>query len=267
MLSGTNGSNKVTYDAKHRKQFGETTKVGADKYVSNNGTTSISGYGASGTIKIPQITVNEYGHITAATDESVTITMPRAQTIPTTLKNPYSLKFGSKTYDGSSEKEITASDLGLSAALNYCGITTTALTDGATTNPIVINGSNHTAKAGCTVFYGDKEFVFSGTSWEEIGFSVDLSGYKTKQTAVSSPSASGSTTAFIDTISQDANGKITVTKKNVDYTIPSNLYIKNFDQLVMDGKISSFDLKGEFKKNFDAFAEHMINLLDDGGKK
>ena len=216
VLSGTNGSNKVTYDAKHRKQFGETTKVGADKYVSNNGTTSISGYGASGTIKIPQITVNEYGHITAATDESVTITMPSAQTIPTTLKNPYSLKFGSKTYDGSSEKEITASDLGLSAALNYCGITTTALTDGATTNPVVINGSNHTAKAGCTVFYGDKEFVFNGTSWEEIGFSVDLSGYKTKQTAVSSPSASGSTTAFIDTISQDANGTITVTKKNVD---------------------------------------------------
>lgn len=216
VLTGTNGSNKVTYDAKHRKQFGETTKVGADKYVSNNGTISISGYGASGTIKIPQITVNEYGHITAATDESVTITMPSAQTIPTTLKNPYSLKFGSKTYDGSSEKEITASDLGLSAALNYCGITTTALTDGATTNPVVINGSNHTAKAGCTVFYGDKEFVFNGTSWEELGFSVDLSGYKTKQTAVSSPSASGSTTAFIDTISQDANGKITVTKKNVD---------------------------------------------------
>lgn len=216
VLSGTNGSNKVTYDAKHRKQFGETTKVGADKYVSNNGTTSISGYGASGTIKIPQITVNEYGHVTAATDESVTITMPSAQTIPTTLKNPYSLKFGSKTYDGSSEKEITASDLGLSAALNYCGVTTTALTDGATTNPVVINGSNHTAKAGCTVFYGDKEFVFNGTSWEELGFSIDLSGYKTKQTAVSSPSASGSTTAFIDTISQDTNGKITVTKKNVD---------------------------------------------------
>lgn len=31
---------------------------------------------------------------------------------PTALKNPYSLTFGSKTYDGSSAKEITASDLG-----------------------------------------------------------------------------------------------------------------------------------------------------------
>ena len=34
------------------------------------------------------------------------------QTLPTTLKNPYSLTFGSKTYDGSEAKEITASDLG-----------------------------------------------------------------------------------------------------------------------------------------------------------
>jgi hypothetical protein len=43
----------------------------------------------------------------------------------------------------------------------------------------------------------------------------DLSNYKTKQTTVSSPSASGNATAFIDTISQDENGKITVTKKNI----------------------------------------------------
>lgn len=32
--------------------------------------------------------------------------------IPTSLKNPYSLTFGSKTYDGSAAKTITASDLG-----------------------------------------------------------------------------------------------------------------------------------------------------------
>ena len=33
-------------------------------------------------------------------------------TIPTSLKSPYSLTFGSKTYDGSAAKEIVASDLG-----------------------------------------------------------------------------------------------------------------------------------------------------------
>jgi hypothetical protein len=47
-------------------------------YTSGNTTTSISGYGASKTIKIPQITTDEYGHVTAADDESITITMPSA---------------------------------------------------------------------------------------------------------------------------------------------------------------------------------------------
>lgn len=40
-------------------------------------------------------------------------------------------------------------------------------------------------------------------------------GAKRKQTAVSSPSASGNAAAFIDTISQNEEGVITATKKNV----------------------------------------------------
>lgn len=43
----------------------------------------------------------------------------------------------------------------------------------------------------------------------------DLSNYKTKQTAVVDPTASGEAATFIDTIAQDANGVITVTKKTV----------------------------------------------------
>lgn len=42
-----------------------------------------------------------------------------------------------------------------------------------------------------------------------------LSEYKTKQTATSDPTASGYTLAFIDSITQDANGEITATKKGV----------------------------------------------------
>lgn len=53
---------------------------------------------------------------------------------------------------------------------------------------------------------------------------IDGKNFKTQQTAVSSPSASGNATAFIDTISQDANGKITVTKKNVNF---GNYYTKS----------------------------------------
>ena len=39
--------------------------------------------------------------------------------------------------------------------------------------------------------------------------------YKTVQTAVSDPTASGTALAFIDSISQDTNGEISVTKKTV----------------------------------------------------
>ena len=43
----------------------------------------------------------------------------------------------------------------------------------------------------------------------------DISGKKNVQTAVGDPTASGNAASFIDTISQNTNGEITVTKKNV----------------------------------------------------
>ena len=55
-------------------------------------------------------------------------------------------------------------------------------------------------------------------------------GAKATQTAVSSPTASGTTTSFIDTISQDAQGKITATKKTVQNASTS-----------VDGLMSSTD--------------------------
>lgn len=62
---------------------------------------------------------------------------------------------------------------GLSAYTAYLGVTTTALTDGATTNPITISGASVTAKAGNIVNYGSAEFIFNGTAWQLFG---DLSG-------------------------------------------------------------------------------------------
>ena len=47
--------------------------------------------------------------------------------------------------------------------------------------------------------------------------------YKTTQTAVSDPTASGYALAFIDSISQDTNGVITVTKKNVQVAGTSDI--------------------------------------------
>ena len=56
--------------------------------------------------------------------------------------------------------------------------------------------------------------------WQPVG------NYKTIQTAVTNPTASGKALAFIDTISQDTNGKITATKKNVnldDYALKTEI--------------------------------------------
>ena len=125
------------------------------------------------------------------------------------------LTVGSKSYDGSAAVTIAASDLGLASAMLFLGTTTTAITDGATTNPVTIGGSNKTVTAGNVVLYGSKEFVWTGSAWEELG---NEGSYKIVQAAVADPSASGTSNTFIATISQDANGKITATKKTVAVT-------------------------------------------------
>lgn len=122
------------------------------------------------------------------------------------------LTVGSKSYDGSAAVTIEASDLGLASAMLFLGTTTTAITDGATTNPVAIGGSNKTVTAGNVVLYGSKEFVWTGSAWEELG---NEGSYKIVQAAVADPSALGLSNTFIDTISQDTNGKITATKKAV----------------------------------------------------
>lgn len=64
-------------------------------------------------------------------------------------------------------------DAAARSAKGWIGITTTALTDGATTNPIVINGESVTATAGDITSYDNKEFIFNGTAWQEFGTDLD----------------------------------------------------------------------------------------------
>jgi len=57
----------------------------------------------------------------------------------------------------------------LESKTEYLGVTTTELTDGASTNPITIGGVPVTAVAGNIANYGSKEFIFNGTIWQEFG--------------------------------------------------------------------------------------------------
>lgn len=58
---------------------------------------------------------------------------------------------------------------GLASALYWIGVTTTVLTDGATTNPISVGGNDVTASAGAVAQYNTIEFVWNGTAWQELG--------------------------------------------------------------------------------------------------
>ena len=70
----------------------------------------------------------------------------------------------------------------VSSVLKMQGTTTTAISDGSTTNPIVIDGSSYTAKKGDVVMYSNKEFWWTGSAWEELG---DEASWALKTTTIS----------------------------------------------------------------------------------
>lgn len=88
----------------------------------------------------------------------------------------------------------------ITGAMHWLGITSTALVDGSTTNPIVIDGENVTAVAGdVTAVAGsgadgaaDKEFVFNGTKWQEYGSTGSLKALAFKDNATGNVTCAGS---------------------------------------------------------------------------
>jgi len=82
-------------------------------------------------------------------------------------------------------------------AIIWRGVTTTEITDGASTNPVTIDGSPYTAKSGDMVTYNLTEFVFNGTVWQEFGaastiFTETLTAGETTVTITDSAIAVGS---------------------------------------------------------------------------
>lgn len=95
-------------------------------------------------------------------------------------------------------------------ALYWVGVTTTELEDGDTTNPIVVNSENVTAKLGGMASYSGSEFVWNGSAWQEMGknnfgalaFKSSASGtYTPAGTITVSPSQAADTTASITGVS------------------------------------------------------------------
>ena len=131
VLTGASGSNGVTFDAKHAKK-GPTG--GAIKGPTAD--VSVSGYGDSKTIKVPKVTVDQYGHTTGLTEQTLTITMPSAQTLPAAATvAPKNLEdtaaIGTSTKYAREDhvhKMPTLNEIGVNATANYvifdCGSST-----------------------------------------------------------------------------------------------------------------------------------------------
>jgi len=125
--------------------------------------------------------------------------------------------------------------------MHYIGVTTTALTDGATTNPIKISNTDVTAKSGDIVMYGELEFVWasSDNKWHEFGSTGSLKALAFKDSAsgsykpegtVSQPTFTGSSSNVTITATDNTSGnyqpKGTVSKPS--FTGASMTSIGNF---------------------------------------
>lgn len=71
------------------------------------------------------------------------------------------------TYDVA-DAEARARIAELGQALYWIGVTTTALTDGDTTNPITVGGESVTANVGGIASYSGTEFAWNGSAWQML---------------------------------------------------------------------------------------------------
>lgn len=102
----------------------------------------------------------------------------------------------------------------LSGYTYYMGVTTTALSDGSTTNPVIINGSSVTANTGGICTYQSKEFIWNGTAWQEFGDLSALGDLAYADTASDTYTPQGSVSATFEgepsgvdiTVTTDSNG-------------------------------------------------------------
>ena len=107
--------------------------------------------------------------------------------------------------DAQARDDIAALKTGATSGIHYRGVTTTLLTDGASTNPITINNQQYTAKSGDVVIYGKLEFIYSDTDnkWHEFGSTGSLKGLAFKDNATGSVIPSGSVSAPTVTVAMN----------------------------------------------------------------
>lgn len=129
----------------------------------------------------------------------------------------------------------------IQGGVHYLGKTTTALSDGATTNPITIGSESVTAKQGDMVSYDagkdqDLEFIFNGTKWYEFGSTGSLKALAFKDEASATYTPAGSVGISATTI-----GDVSVTNVTASFNQVSVAATVTMDAYTPAGTISCGD--------------------------
>lgn len=127
--------------------------------------------------------------------------------------------------DTTARTEIDTLKNTVTGAMHYIGVTTTALSNGASTNPIKINNADVTAKSGDVAIYNSLEFVFSDSDskWHEFGSTGSLKALAFKDTASGdfTPAGSVSQPTFTGS-AMTSTGKFTPAGSNTGGAVTLN---------------------------------------------
>lgn len=122
--------------------------------------------------------------------------------------------------DAEARQDIEDLKGSVTGAMHFVGTTTSVLSDGATTKPIVIDGENYNQNAGDVAIYGELEFAWNGSKWQEFGSTGSLKALAFKDSATGSVTASGSNAASSVSFSGTTDGDF-VTGFETDPVLPS----------------------------------------------
>lgn len=153
-----------------------------------------------------------------------------------------------------------AIDTAIAGQGSYLGKQTVAVINTWTAANLV-NGDRVIASDSGTVTLGNiavragEDLIFWKSGDTAIWQSMD-GEFKLKQTAKASPTASGSAIQFIDTITQDANGEITATKKSVREATTSQSGLMTAAQVqALNSKEAGFTIKYDATNNALVFSK------------
>lgn len=116
------------------------------------------------------------------------------------------------------EKELKTLKDSVAGGVHFIGITTSDISDGdmGTTPVVLVDGSTHIPMSGDVVIKGNKEYIFNGFRWNELGDLSRVGALETwrAQLICSTPPVDGTAVEFIDSVTQ-LDGIVVVSKKSI----------------------------------------------------